>query len=153
MVNNEGATLLDYDPAGVNQTAAAAFTASFATCPGDAAAAAKASFGVPVWRTRYFGTWPNLNPLPWLEAFHSSDLPMIFGTSDLRGPDTAAETATSKYYQGAWAAFARDPSNGLKDYGWPTYDPNGKTLIELGLNGSTSAVFADSDAFQAQCQA
>ncbi|KAF2163249.1 hypothetical protein M409DRAFT_68551 [Zasmidium cellare ATCC 36951] len=153
MVNNEGNTLLDYDPAGVNQTAAAAFTASFANCPGDAAAAAKASFGVPVWRTRYFGTWPNLNPLPWLGAFHSSDLPMIFGTSDLRGPDTAAETATSKYYQGAWAAFARDPSNGLKDYGWPTYDPNGRTLIELGLNGSTSAVFVESDTFQSQCQA
>lgn len=76
---------------------------------------------------------------------------MIFGTSDLRGADTPAEVATSRYYQGAWAAFARDPVEGLKEYGWPTFDPEGKTLVELGLNGSTTAVFADSDAFQAMC--
>lgn len=150
-VNNEGASLVDFNPAGINQTAADAFTASFASCPGDASAGAKASFGVPVWRTRYFGTWPNLNPLPWLGAYHSSDIPMIFATSDLRGPDTQTEAAVSRYYQGTWAAFARDPVDGLKEYGWPTYNPKGKTLIELGLNSSVRAVFADSDSFDALC--
>lgn len=74
-----------------------------------------------MWRARYFGEWPNLKLLPWLHAYHSSDIPMVFGTSDLLGPNTATETATSKYMQDAWAAFARDPENGLQ---WPKYDPD-----------------------------
>lgn len=76
----------------------------------------------------------------------------MIGTSDLRGPDTPVEIATSKYYQKTWENFARDPIEGSTEYGWPTYDSNGKTLIELGLNGSRGAVFADSDSFQASCQ-
>lgn len=149
--NNEGATLVSYKETGVNQTAADRITLSLATCPGAAASAARVNYGVPVWRTRYFGEWPNLNPLSWLGAYHSSDIPMIFGTSDLRGPDTAAEAATSKYYQTAWATFAKDPVGGLVKYGWPTYSPEGQTLVELGLNGTTSAVFTEGVAFDGPC--
>jgi len=39
---------------------------------------------------------------------------MIFGTLGLRGPDTAPEAETSKYYQAAWVSFAKDPKNALK---------------------------------------
>lgn len=35
---------------------------------------ARVKAGVPVWRARYFGEWPNLNPLEWLGAYHSSKL-------------------------------------------------------------------------------
>ena len=152
-VNNEAATLVTYiGPEGIaNQTAADLQTASSFTCPGDVAAADKSAYGVPVWRIRYFGEWPNLNPLAWLGAYHSSDIPMVFGTSDLLGKDTEAEKKTSEYYQGAWAAFAREPVTGLKEYGWPTYDAEEKTLIELGRNGSVEAVFADGDAYAWQC--
>lgn len=154
-VDNEGASLVTYNEAGINQTAASEFTASFATCPGNTAAAGKAAFGVPVWRARYFGVWPNVNPLPWLGAYHSSDLPMVFGTSDLRGPDTEAEKETSRYMQSAWAAFARDPVNGLtaEEFAWPTYGRSEKkTLIELGTNGSTSqAVFVAGNKFDGAC--
>lgn len=76
---------------------------------------------------------------------------MIFGTSDLRGPDTPAEDAVSKYYQTAWATFAKDPSGGLVKYGWPTYDPDAETLVELGLNGTTTAVFNKGVAFDGAC--
>jgi hypothetical protein len=38
--------------------------------------------------------------------------------------------------QNAWVAFARDPTKGLLNYGWPLYnaDPksNASTLVELG---------------------
>lgn len=149
--NNEGATLVTYDPAGVNQTAADRITLSLATCPGASASASRAKFGVPVWRTRYFGEWPNLNPLAWLGAYHSSDIPMIFGTSDLRGPDTAAEEAVSKYYQTAWATFAKNPARGLTEYGWPMYDADANTLVELGLNGSKTAAFSDPSVFDDAC--
>jgi carboxylesterase type B len=149
--NNEGASLVSFNPAGVNQTEVDTRTLSLTTCPGASSSASRAKYGVPVWRIRYFGVWPNLNPFTWLGTYHSSDIPMIFGTSDLRGPDTAAEVATSKYYQAAWAAFAKDPTGGLVKYRWPTYDPAAKTLVELGLNGSTTAAFNDPLSFDGLC--
>jgi cholinesterase len=58
------------------------------------------------------------------------------------------ENETSQYMQGAWVAFAKDPANGLTDeYSWPRYDATGKTLIVLGYQGHSSAVFAQGDAF------
>lgn len=159
--NNEAATLITYTgPEAIsNQTAANLQTARSFTCPADIAAAGKRSFDVPVWRVRYYGEWPNnLNPLKWLGAYHSSDIPVIFGTSDLLGADTQEEKEVSKYYQGAWAAFARDPERGLveagKGYEWPVYEAEGKTLIELGVEGKgEKAVFADGDKFAGQCGA
>lgn len=103
---------------------------------------------MPIWRTRYFGEWPNLNPFPWLHAYHSSDIPMIFGTSDILGPDTQAEREVSSYIQGAWAAFARDPEKGLQ---WPMYDDKGETLVKLGLGNSTGAVLGRGDEFDELC--
>lgn len=46
--------------------------------------------------------------------FSIHDIPMIFGTLGLRGPDTALEAETSKYCQAVWASFAKDPKNALK---------------------------------------
>ncbi|KAF2192859.1 hypothetical protein K469DRAFT_692976 [Zopfia rhizophila CBS 207.26] len=132
------------------------FTASssllnIATCPGARGALARHNFDVPVWRVRYFGEWPNLNPFPWLHAYHSSDIPMIFNTADLLGPDTLAEKATSEYYQEAWAAFARAPANGLDKLGWPRYDPTTNSLIKLGFENSTEAEFGPGTEFDALC--
>lgn len=76
---------------------------------------------------------------------------MIFGTSDLRGPDTPKEIETSKYYQNAWAAFARDPEHALEKFGWPEYDPNADTLIKLGYENNTQAVFGPGNEFDALC--
>ncbi|KAH7075741.1 Alpha/Beta hydrolase protein [Paraphoma chrysanthemicola] len=147
-VDNEGASLVAFSPAGPNQTAVDAFTRNIATCPGAQAALARKNFGVPVWRTRYFGEWPNLNPFPWLRAYHSSDIPMVFGTSNLLGPDTPTEAATSKYIQDAWAAFARDPEKGLV---WPKYDPTADTLIKLGFANQTGVVLDKGNAFDGLC--
>ncbi|KAF2845552.1 alpha/beta-hydrolase [Plenodomus tracheiphilus IPT5] len=147
-VNNEGASLVPFIPAGPNQTAVDAFTRNIATCPGAQGALARKNFGVPVWRARYFGEWPNLNPFPWLHAYHSSDIPMIFGTSDLRGRDSPAEVDTSRYIQSAWGAFARDPEHGLN---WPTYDPNADTLIKLAFANNNQAVLGPGDEFDELC--
>ncbi|GME48564.1 Para-nitrobenzyl esterase [Neofusicoccum parvum] len=152
-VDNEGASLLSYVPGQPpSQAAVDAFTRSLATCPGARAAAARAAAGVPVWRARYFGEWPNLNPLEWLGAYHSSDIPMIFGTSDLNGPDTEVERATSEYYQSAWVAFAKDPARALeREFGWPVYGAETESLVELGYEGNVEAVFARGDAFDGEC--
>ncbi|KAK7182507.1 hypothetical protein DPSP01_010666 [Paraphaeosphaeria sporulosa] len=150
--NAEGSSLLAYTPDGPpgGQAAIDAFTKSFGTCSTANGALARKNKGVHVWRIRYFGQWPNLNPFNWLGAYHSADIPMVFGTSDLRGPDTELEKATSKYYQDAWIAFAKDPVNGLVKYGWPKYDPNAETLVKLG-NGTAKAVFAKGNLFDAGC--
>ena len=148
----EGSSLLSFTPNGPpgGQPAIDAFTKGFGTCSTANAALARRNFNVPVWRVRSFGAWPNLNPFKWLGAYHSADIPMIFGTSDLRGGDTETERETSRYYQGAWVAFAKDPVGGLVDYGWPEYEAEGETLVKLG-NGSVEAVFARGDAFDGGC--
>lgn len=73
---------------------------------------------------------------------------MVFGTSGLRGPNTPTETATSKYMQDAWAAFARDPEHGLA---WSTYDPDADTLVKLGFENNTQAVYGRGDEFDGLC--
>ena len=116
--------------------------------PSDNLFSARQKFDVPVWRARYFGEWPNLNPLPWLHAYHSSDIPMVFGTSGLLGPNTQEETETSNYMQDAWAAFARDPEHGLE---WPVYDVSADTLVKLGFQNNTKAVLGPSTEFDGLC--
>ena len=86
---------------------------------------------------------PTLTP----SLAHSFDIPIISGASGLRGPDTALEAETSKYYQAAWVSFAKDPRNALKQFGWPLYDPDQNTLVELGFEGNVSAIFGLGDEF------
>lgn len=75
----------------------------------------------------------------------------MFGTSPLLGPDTDIEIATGKYMQGAWVAFAKDPVNGLSDYGWPTYMADEDGLVELALEGQVEAAFVRGDTYDETC--
>lgn len=40
--------------------------------------------------------------------------------------NSPTEEATARYMMNAWASFARDPANGLRAFGWPVYDPQGR---------------------------
>ena len=99
------------------------------TCPAADTALQRTVHGVPTWRYRYFGEFPNarltLNPNS--GAWHGSETAQIFQTAeDSSGSrNTPAETAFSDYIQGAWAAFAKDPARGLSKgpYKWPRYNP------------------------------
>jgi carboxylesterase type B len=120
-------------------------------CPAAVAANFRSAFGVPTWRYRYFGVFPNLNPLPWLGAYHASEIPIVFGTSSLSGPNTKTESELSRYMQGAWAAFAKDPVNGLEQYGWPRYEKGTTSLVLLGKDNATSAELAEWDSYDGVC--
>ncbi|KAF2442863.1 hypothetical protein P171DRAFT_496110 [Karstenula rhodostoma CBS 690.94] len=68
--NAEGSSLLAFTPDGPpgGQAAIDAFTKNFGTCSTANGALARKKLDVPVWRIRYFGQWPNLNPFSWLGA-------------------------------------------------------------------------------------
>lgn len=81
----------------------------------------------------------------------SGELPMVFGTSDLLGPNTELETETSSYMQRAWLAFVKDPARGLLEHGWPMFNESTLSLVRLGLEGNVSAVLASGDAYDKGC--
>ncbi|TGO27214.1 hypothetical protein BPAE_0045g00110 [Botrytis paeoniae] len=88
-------------------------------CPNSAASYYRTQLGLKTYRFQYRGNFSNVSPLPWAGAYHSSELPMIFGTSeDFRGKNTELEWATSRAMQDAWLAFARKPDGGLEELGW-----------------------------------
>ena len=132
------------------------------TCPAAARANISIANGVPTWRYRWFGYFPNtiIESVPNSGAWHASELSILFDTSPSGAgipPNTPAEVAIGSYLRGAWAAFAKDPVNGLKSYGggngtgWPTYDPVGNSLIRLGFANQTGPNLALGDAYDAMC--
>lgn len=97
---------------------------------------------------RYFNTanFSNISPRPWEGAYHTSELPLIFGTysqytsgnHSLAPAEAAFEVAVSTHWQDLYLAFIRDPLHGLPAMGWPAFQPEGsnKTVMMFGGNGS-----------------
>ncbi|EGP85398.1 Carboxylesterase/lipase/ esterase [Zymoseptoria tritici IPO323] len=139
---NEGGTLATFDPdhplQGVNQTAANDRTVSF-LCGAAKSAALRKGLGLPTYRYQYAGNWTNQSPLPWMGAYHASDLTMLFGTyADGVGSSSPLEIETSETMEDLLLAFARDPWHGLTKSSWPAYDPkaeNGGTVLRFGADG------------------
>uniref|UniRef100_A0A093UYT6 Carboxylic ester hydrolase n=2 Tax=Talaromyces marneffei TaxID=37727 RepID=A0A093UYT6_TALMA len=112
------------------------------TCPASYRAEASVSNHVPTWRYRYFGEFPNLRLTnsPDSGAWHGSEVPLIFDTDkDLESlvARTEEETQIANYLRKAWVAFATDPENGLNKYGFPQYNSQKSTLLQLGYNNQT----------------
>lgn len=89
--------------------------------------------GRSVWRYRYEGSFPNLQIFPNAGAWHSSEIPSVWGTYELSnqfGDATPDQIALSKYMQGIWAGFAKAPAAGFP---WPKLgSANGNELGVLG---------------------
>ncbi|KAK2608316.1 hypothetical protein N8I77_006934 [Diaporthe amygdali] len=136
-------------------------TLAFFGCPtaSSAESIAQAAPDVPSWRYVYVADYPNMRLTvdPTLGAYHGSELNPLFGTSESLGElDTPAEAAMGKYMRAAWAAFAKDPYNGLADekFGWPvlpTNDVDEAQTVVLGQGNATEASFELSSARDALC--
>jgi cholinesterase len=127
-------------------------------CPAGARANVSASHGLPIWRYRWFGNFPNtrLFTNPDSGAYHCSEIPFVWDTLPTGAgipADTEAEIAIRVYIQGAWAAFAKNALDGLKTYrgGWPQYSPFEPTLIRLGYNNVTDTNVVLPDFYDATC--
>ncbi|CCG83695.1 protein of unknown function [Taphrina deformans PYCC 5710] len=128
--NNEG-TILTTIYAGGLSNLADIITQGF-TCSAANVAMQRRNASVPIWQYRYFGTFPPSTPInSTLGAYHGSEMAVVFGTYT---NGSRAENMTSKVMQDAWTAFAKDPTTGLTEYGWPQYESNGTTLIQLASN-------------------
>ncbi|CAE6431218.1 unnamed protein product [Rhizoctonia solani] len=156
-LDNEGDSLVPSSFEGINQTVSDAFTYTFLVCPGAKEAQLRVDAGLPTFRYRYSGIYPNLTPYPFIRTYHTSDVPMWFGAiniiDDLKDKATAEQKKQSAYMQGALVAFTQDPQQGLIKYGWPLYQGNkGKTLVHLDpRNSSRLVAFENPTEFDAPC--
>ncbi|KAJ5085969.1 hypothetical protein N7532_010740 [Penicillium argentinense] len=99
---------------------------------------------IPTWRYLYRGNFHSLSPKPWLGAYHTciklglltaaAEIPLVFGTYNTTAPGFSPPSEslvqTSRYMQGAWVAFAKDPLNGLNEYGWPQFTLKGESTSQ-----------------------
>ena len=127
------------------------------TCPSGQRANASIYSGVPTWRYRYFGNFPNLRLTanPDSGAWHGEEITIIWDTEPITPsvPKTEAEIQIGDYMRGAWLAFAKDPVNGLRRYkgGWPQWNPAEETLIRLAFDNMTGTNLAFPQEYDATC--
>ncbi|CAE6334740.1 unnamed protein product [Rhizoctonia solani] len=156
-LENEGDSLIPSSPEGINQTASDALGHSLIVCPAAREAQLRVDAGLKTFRYRYSGIYPNLSPYPFIRTYHTSEMPMWFGSVNtvkgLKEKTTAEQKQQSAYMQGALAAFTKDPEQGLVKYGWPLYQGNkGNTLVHLDpRNSSELVVFENPAEFDAPC--
>ncbi len=134
------------------------FDLSVFDCPSAVRANISVANRIPTWRYRWFGAFPNtrLTIVPDSGAWHGSELPFLlnnFFPGPGIPPSTEAEVDIGNYIRGAWAAFAKDPEDGLRSYrgGWPTYNPGDKTLIRLAYENKTGKNLAFPLLYDAAC--
>jgi len=109
-------------------------------CPAELWSGAAVGAGVTnVFRYTYGAVFADLQLFPDAGAWHSSELPEIFGTF-IPATATAAEVTLSHTMQTAVANFIRNPSTAPAP-NWPKYVPGSltTTLAELAYNGNVDA--------------
>lgn len=106
----------------------------------------------PTFRYEYFGNFTNVSPKPWMGAYHSGELPMLFGThGDFRGDSTQLERDTSAAMQDAWLALVRDGAAGVEALGWPAFaGVDGGDVVQQFGNGVASKS-GDAKGWEARC--
>ncbi|CAG8952995.1 hypothetical protein HYFRA_00003185 [Hymenoscyphus fraxineus] len=106
--------------------------------------------GSSVYRYYFNTTFPNNSGKKAgfeLGVYHSSEIPLMFGTYDRQGA-TDQQIALSRFMQKAWADFAKDPELGP---GWPKLGSSGQDLAVLGLDGSSGATMANQTIVDSKC--
>lgn len=137
----------------VTEAQSAQFLLESFVCPTSYEARHRLDAKVPTWVYRYFGDWDNTRLYPTSGAYHGTELHMILGGSeDASGlPALQPQKDTVKLFQRAVAAFTEDPKNGLSRLGWPQFDPQTKSWIEIAVANKPEVTFARPDKYDAPC--
>ncbi|KAK3692926.1 carboxylesterase [Podospora appendiculata] len=111
------------------------------TCPVSFQAAARMKHKVSAYTYRFLADWNNTQLYPTSGAYHGVDLHMIFGASGYVSglPTTSEQRELTKLMQKTWLAFCEDPWAGLARIGWPPYNPDYESLVQLGLDNIPKA--------------
>lgn len=122
ITSNEEASLYKYPvddvAAGPNMTAVDKETVNQFVCAASNATALRVKLGVPTYRYQYAGNFSNLTPLPWMGAYHASDIPLLMGSHEKLGPATDFQRRVAETMQDYLLAFITNPQDGLKAMGW-----------------------------------
>ncbi|GAP85500.2 putative carboxylesterase type b protein [Rosellinia necatrix] len=125
------------------------------TCATAAETYHKFKAGVPVYRARYFSDWDNLRLYepPSSGPYHGVDINMVIGNSEVVSgvAPSQAEQKLTELVQGAWAAFAANPSRGAEGLGWPTYQPSEETLVRVGIHTTPEIDFVLPSIYDQAC--
>jgi len=157
-----GTTVNEWDPFlpynkffGPNQTLADEGTARGFLCPSVFTTHERyAEVNATTYRYLYGGNSSSIAPRWWQVAFHSADLPLVFGTPSIaRSNSTPFEAAVSEQMQDYWLAFAKDPVHGLPAKGWHGYHGNidGESAL-FGWGDNVVRPIADSELESARDQ-
>ncbi len=123
--------------------AAAAVSDGAFTCPARRVARALAGAGVPTYRY-HFAHAPEGALVTGLGAFHSSEVPFVFGNATELEPNSpmADEAPLSSAMMGYWGrmAAAGNP-NGGSAVAWPAYDPTTEPDLVLDLPVTTELAY------------
>ncbi|KAF3042039.1 hypothetical protein E8E11_001603 [Didymella keratinophila] len=146
---NEWGPFLPYNRTyGPNQTLADEGTLRVFLCPSVLTTHERFVGGnATTFRYLYGGNFSNIAPRWWQGAYHSADLPLVFGTYGIaRSNSKLFETEVSQQMQDYWLAFAKDPENGLPAKGWHGYSGNQNgTSALFGWHGDAVQRVADSE--------
>lgn len=105
------------------------------------------------YRYEWAGNFSNIAPVPWLGAYHYSDLYMFFGTYPIApGEISELEVQTAEKMQDLLLDFVRDPTS-LPGNGWPEYqtqDSDGGKLARFGADDQVIQI-VDGDQVEGAC--
>lgn len=90
-------------------------------CPAATIASLATARGYQVYRYQFDGVFPNVGTFPDPGAYHSVEIPEVFGTyprQNALGAATADQISLSKYMAHAWATFVK---TGKPTTDWPSY--------------------------------
>ncbi|KAI9038834.1 Carboxylesterase [Aspergillus affinis] len=129
-------------------------------CPTNLVSHANVQAGSPTYRyyfnatfadTQHFWTFPELN-ITNIGAIHSAEIGLVFGTYSIFGGNaTNDEIALSKFMQGSWANFAKDPF-ASEAPGWTEVNNNGTADIGcLGCSSNPTGASVISESVDANC--
>ncbi|KAK7419616.1 hypothetical protein QQX98_003207 [Neonectria punicea] len=118
------------------------------TCTTSAIAISTAHSGQRAWRYFFNASFANNQPLPGAGAWHTSEIPIVFGTYRRDNQTTVEQVQLSRSMQQAWGNFAKDPENGP---GWARVGTSAQDLRLFDTSGAVCGRSIDADVVDGVC--